>query len=131
VEGDVLASDPVVAFLAATNAERARSFCKGVLGLRFVANETHSLVSDCKGTMLRISTVDSLRPQAFTMLGWAVADLEGTMSHLARRGVEFERHGGFRQDERDVASFADGTKVAWFRDPDGNGLPLTQFGAKG
>lgn len=104
---------------------------EGVLGFRFVANGPPSLVFDCNGTMLRISEVDQFRPQAFTVLGWVVSDIEETMAHLAKRGVEFERYAGLGQDERGIATFADGTKVAWFRDPDGNGLSLTQFGVGG
>jgi catechol 2,3-dioxygenase-like lactoylglutathione lyase family enzyme len=131
MEGNMLESAPTIAFLATTDAERARGFYEGVLGLRLVTNEPQTLVFDCSGTMLRISEFEGFQPQAFTVLGWVVDDIESTMTRLAERGVEFERYEGLGQNERGIATFAGGAKVGWFRDPDGNGLSLTQFGVEG
>jgi hypothetical protein len=41
--------------------------------------------------------------------------------------VRFERFEGFPQDDLGVCTFPDGARVAWFKDPDGNTLSLTQF----
>jgi hypothetical protein len=44
------------------------------------------------------------------------------------RGVTFERYdeGAIITDERGIATFEGGAKVAYFRDPDGNTLSVTQ-----
>jgi hypothetical protein len=49
------------------------------------------------------------------------------MKELRERGVTFEKYKGFSQDEARVCTFPDGTRVAWFKDPDGNTLSVTQF----
>jgi len=41
--------------------------------------------------------------------------------------VHFTRHEGREQDERGVWTAPGGTKIAWFLDPDGNNLSLTEF----
>ena len=43
-----------------------------------------------------------------------------------RNGVRFEQYAGMDQDERGVWTAPGGAKVAWFKDPDGNTLSLTQ-----
>ena len=61
------------------------------------------------------------------MLGWTVGDIAGTVRELAGRGVDFERFDGVEQDELGIWSAPGGSFVAWFKDPDGNTLSLTQF----
>jgi hypothetical protein len=97
------------------------------LGLRLVAAEAFALVFDAHGTMLRISKVQALTPAPYTVLGWQVPDIGAAIKHLAEQGVRFEHYAGLGQDERGVCAFPDGTQVAWFKDPDGNTLSLTQF----
>lgn len=77
-------------------------------------------------TILRVSKVQELTPQPFTVLGWEVPDIAETMGQLHRRGVEFERYAYFFQDEVGIWTAPGGAKVAWFKDPDGNLLSLTQ-----
>jgi catechol 2,3-dioxygenase-like lactoylglutathione lyase family enzyme len=123
----MLAGAKTMAFVATTDAERAKSFYADILGLRFVADEPFALVFDSFGTLLRISKVPAFAPAPFTVLGWQVADLRAAVSALAGRGVRFERFEGFPQDDLGVCTFPDGARVAWFKDPDGNTLSLTQF----
>jgi catechol 2,3-dioxygenase-like lactoylglutathione lyase family enzyme len=123
----MLADAKLMAFVATTDPERAKTFYAQTLGLRLVGDEPFALVFDCHGTLLRISKVQSLTPAPFTVLGWAVDDLRGHLGRLAARGVRCERFEGFPQDALGVFTFPDGTQVAWFKDPDGNLLSLTQF----
>lgn len=60
------------------------------------------------------------------MLGWSVTDIDGAMERLRADGVRFESFGLPGQDERGVWTAGDGTRVAWFKDPDGNVLSLTR-----
>lgn len=117
----------LIAFVAATDLRRARAFYEGMLGLRIIGEEPFALVLDVDGTMLRVSRVEKVSIAPYTVLGWTVDDMNAAIDDLTQRGVVFERFERFPQDERGVWTAGDGTRVAWFRDPDGNLLSLTQF----
>ncbi len=122
----MLTNAPLMAFIATADPARARAFYETVLGLRFVADEPFALILDCAGTTLRVQKVQAVTPPAGTALGWVVDDMAATQDGLAARGVTFERFPGMPQDERGVMIFGDGARVAWFKDPDGNLLSVTQ-----
>jgi catechol 2,3-dioxygenase-like lactoylglutathione lyase family enzyme len=117
----------LVAFVGATQLARATQFYVGTLGLRLVAREAHAVVLDAAGTMLRLTATADHVPARHTVLGWDVDDIERTAGDLRGVGVRFERFEFLEQDERAIWTAPDGTKVAWFRDPDGNLLSITQF----
>ena len=83
-------------------------------------------VFDCTGTELRVTLVDSAAAAPYTVLGWNVPDIAGAVRDLAGRGVEFVRYPALQQDALGIWSAPSGARVAWFRDPDGNTLSLTQ-----
>jgi len=123
----VLGSASPIAFVSTTDPARARAFYQEALGLTFVADEGFALVFDLDGTMLRVTRVDELQPQPFTVLGWRVDDAEAAVRALAARGVAFERYPGVEQDALGIWRSPSGASIAWFRDPDGNMLSLTCF----
>lgn len=123
----MLTNEPIVAFAATTDAQRAREFYGGVLGLEFVGDEAHALVFRAGPTMLRVQKVDGVADVPYTVLGWEVADLTAAVQHLQQRGVAFLRTGLPGQDERGIWDTGAGARIAWFRDPDGSILSLTQF----
>jgi catechol 2,3-dioxygenase-like lactoylglutathione lyase family enzyme len=123
----MLGDHELMAFVATTHPDRARQFYASVLGLRLVADEPWALVFDAHGAMLRIQKTPELQAAKHTVLGWRVPDIEETMIGLAAKGVRFERYSFLPQDELGVWTTPDGTRVAWFKDPDGNTLSLTQF----
>ena len=130
MRGPMLGTCDVMAFVATKDAERAKAFYRDTLGLRLVADERFSLVFDAHGTMLRVQKVQQVAIAPYTALGWRVADLRGIIRDLIRKGVAFERFGSpsqFRQDDLGIWTAEDGTMVAWFKDPDGNTLSLTEF----
>jgi catechol 2,3-dioxygenase-like lactoylglutathione lyase family enzyme len=119
--------DKPILFLATANAARARRFYEGVLGLRCIADEPHTLVFDAGGTMLRIQKVERVQAAPYTALGWAVADIREAVAALHAKGVRFERYDGLRQDEHGIWQTPSGARVAWFKDPDGHTLSLTEW----
>jgi catechol 2,3-dioxygenase-like lactoylglutathione lyase family enzyme len=127
IEITMLRYDDPISFLATKNSEAARRFYVDVLGLKLVADEQFALVFDLNGTMLRMFKVQQLQPAPHTVLGWRVADIAAKVTELKDRGVTFERFEGMSQDTLGVWTSPTGAKVAWFKDPDGNGLSLTQF----
>ena len=119
--------DNPVLFLATANAERSRAFYERVLGLTFVSDEWPALVFQVGDSMLRIQKVDQVHAAPYTALGWAVSDIRGTVRRLSEAGVVFERYDGMNQDSDGIWQAPSGARVAWFRDPEGHVLSLTQF----
>lgn len=123
----VLARTPLIAFVATASPERARRFYADVLGLPLRGEDDFALVLDANGTMLRVVRLDHVAPVERTVLGWQVEDVQSTVRELADRGVAFERYAFMTQDELGIWTTPDGARVAWFKDPDGNLLSLTQL----
>jgi len=116
----------IVAFVATRNADRAKEFYRDKLGLKFVSDDGFALVFDIGGTMFRIARVKKLSLAPYTVLGWEVKAIEKAVSDMAKKGVVFERFPGLPQDEQGIWAAPGGAKVAWFKDPDGNVLSLSQ-----
>ncbi len=123
----MLGKHEVIAFVTTKQPDQAKTFYKEILGLRLVADTPFAIVFDAGGTMLRVSKVDTLTPAPFTVLGWKVDDIRGTIAALTKRGVIFERYAGMPQDPSGIWTAPDGHQISWFKDPDGNTLSLTQF----
>ena len=121
-----LGSQPIVAFVATVDPARAKAFYAGVLGLRLISEDAFALVFDAGGTKLRVSVVRELVPAGYTVLGWLVPSVQQAVRELVGRSVVFQRFDGMEQDELGIWAAPGGAKVAWFRDPDGNTLSLTQ-----
>jgi catechol 2,3-dioxygenase-like lactoylglutathione lyase family enzyme len=119
--------DKPILFLATANAVRSRQFYERVLGLAFVADEPPALVFQVGHSMLRIQKVDRVHTAPYTALGWAVSDIRRTVHDLRAAGVVFQRYEGMNQDADGVWHAPSGALVAWFQDPDGHTLSLTQF----
>jgi catechol 2,3-dioxygenase-like lactoylglutathione lyase family enzyme len=123
----MLGSIDIVAFVPTTDASRARAFYEGVLGLRFVKDDGFAMVLDANGIMIRVAKVgNDFVPAKFTILGWQVSNIEDVVRALQAKGVHFEIFGFFKQDELGIWTAPTGDKVAWFKDPDGNTLSVSQ-----
>ena len=116
----------LVAFVATANPDRARAFYRDTLGLTLIDEHDFALVFDSAGTTLRVQKVQSVAPIPYTALGWHVADVHASIHRLVERGVLFQRFPGIDQDDDGVWTTPDGIAVAWFKDPDGNLLSLSQ-----
>jgi catechol 2,3-dioxygenase-like lactoylglutathione lyase family enzyme len=123
----MLDSSDIIAFAASADLERAREFYERVLGLRLVEQNQYACVFDAHGTMLRVTGVPDVARPGYTVLGWRVSDIDAVGRELRARGVSFARYDGMEQDENAVWTTPGGDKIAWFTDPDGNTLSLTQF----
>jgi predicted enzyme related to lactoylglutathione lyase len=126
----MLNNSKLICFAATTKPAVAKAFYGDTLGLSLMEDGPFALVFDANGTMLRVQKVRDLSPVAHTALGWEVGDIRSTIQRLCKQGVRFERYDGLPQDELGLWTTPDGSKVAWFKDPDGNILSLTEFGKK-
>ena len=118
--------DTPILFAATTDAKRARVYYEEVLGLPLVADDHFALVFKVGALVLRIQKVAHKPKIDYTVLGWMVSDIEAEIRRLTRAGVRFSRHEGLDQDKLGVWRSPTGAKVAWFSDPDGNTLSLTE-----
>jgi catechol 2,3-dioxygenase-like lactoylglutathione lyase family enzyme len=119
--------DNPVLFLATTNPARSRDFYESLLGLEFVADEWPALVFRVGDRMLRIQKVEQVHIAPYTSLGWSVSDIRKVVRDLRSAGVVFQRYEGMNQDSDGIWHAPSGAFVAWFQDPDGHVLSLTQF----
>src|SRR6476620_5979918 len=119
-----MASSKVVAFLATSDAARAKAFYGEALGLRVLSEDGFAVVFDANGTTLRVAIVREVVPAPYTVLGWDVEDIAATARRLSAAGVVFERYGWLQQDELEIWNSPSGAKVAWFKDLDGNVLSV-------
>jgi len=122
----MLATSPIVAFVTTTDPSRAKAFYRDVLGLLLISEDEYALVFDAHGTMLRVSIAGEIVVAPYTVLGWQVEDIDATVRGLAAKDVKFERYPWMEQDDAGIWSAPSGANVAWFKDPDGNLLSVSQ-----
>ena len=89
-------------------------------------DEENEISSTGKGASQVLNTVPEYTPHMFTILGWNVEDISANIRSLNEKGIQFEKYPFLEQDELGIWSAPGGTKVAWFKDPDGNILSLTE-----
>ena len=122
----MLTASRLVCFVATADADRARAFYRDALGLALVEDNGFSLVFDADGIQLRVQRVEAVAPHPYTALGWEVDDVTAAVRALAVRGVAMARFPGLPLDADAIWNAPDGSRVAWFHDPDGNTLSLHQ-----
>ena len=122
----MLGANNIIAFVPTKNPDKARAFYEGMLGLRFVKDDGFAMVFDANGIMIRVAKAGDFTPAPFTILGWEVTGIEKVVTGLQGKGVHFERYGFFQQDALGIWTAPTGDKVAWFKDPDGNVLGVSE-----
>ena len=117
----------IIGFVTIVDVPRAKDFYQNTLGLRLIMEEPpFALVFEANGIMLRLGMAKERPPAHGTVLGWQVPEITATVKSLAQAGVSFERYGGMDQDELGIWTSPTGAKVAWFKDPDGNTLSVSE-----
>lgn len=116
-----------VSFIATAQPELAKPFYRDVIGLTLLDVSPFALVFEDKGQMLRIQIVDAFSPPPYTVHGWRVSDMTSEVIVLASKGVDFLKFANMDQDELGIWTTPNGDKIAWFKDPCGNTLSLTEF----
>lgn len=122
----MLQSAQPVGFLGVSDVDRARKFYTTGLGFTLLMATGDGLVLDVNGMALRLSLVPDFEPQNFTVFGWQVGDIEACVDSLGKNEIVFEQFTGLEQDENGIWTSPARDKMAWFKDPDGNLLSITQ-----
>jgi len=116
-----------VSFIASANPVESRAFYESTLNLKCLSDDPFALVFDLVGCPLRIQKVESVPDVNYTVLGWEVDDVRQLVTELSNKGIRFEIFTQLSQDELGIWSSPGGALVAWFKDPDGNTLSLTEI----
>ncbi len=124
----MLTNLPLVGFIPITDPERAKRFYVDVLKLEFASEHEHAIVLNAKGATIQLVKLPEHTPSEFTILGWESNDIVATVQALKTAGVVCERYPYFEQDDLGIWTSDDGrnARVAWFKDPDGNNLSVSQ-----
>jgi len=122
----MLASSKIIGFVPTKDSVKARGFYEGILQFQFVSDDMFALVMRAGETTLRIGKVQDFTPAPYTVLGWEVSNIEEVAKWLQKRGVTLEKFPFVQDKELGIWTTPDGDKVAWFRDPDGNVLSVSQ-----
>ena len=122
----MLASARLMGFVLTKDYEQARAFYEGKLGFEFLSQDQFALAVMAGEHMIRISRVPDFIPGRATVLGWEVSDIETMVAWLKGRGVIFESYPFIQDQELGIWTAPGGDRVAWFKDPDGNVLSVSQ-----
>ena len=122
----MLASSKVIGFVPTKDSKQARSFYEDKLGFQFVSDDQFALVMNAGGTMIRVAKAKDFTPAPYTVLGWEVTDIAAVVAWLTGRGVVFEKYPFIQDQKLGIWTTPGGDKVAWFKDPDGNVLSVSQ-----
>jgi catechol 2,3-dioxygenase-like lactoylglutathione lyase family enzyme len=123
----MLSDKKLKSFIPTVMPEKAKAFYRDVLGLKLLSEDDYASEFDANGVLLRITTVPSLKPQEFTVLGWNVPDIASLIRLMNSKGIFCEKYYFLDQDSLGIWNSPGGSKVAWFKDPDGNLLSLTEL----
>lgn len=122
----MLVDKKLKAFVPTVKPAEAKSFYKDILGLKFLSEDKYAMEFEANGTLLRVISVPELTPHQFTALGWNVEDITSIIKLLNEKNVFCEKYNFLEQDDLGIWTSPSGAKVAWFKDPDGNILSLTE-----
>jgi catechol 2,3-dioxygenase-like lactoylglutathione lyase family enzyme len=122
----MLANATVTALVGTMQKDASTAFYRDTLGLRFVNDDGFAAIFEGKNARVRVARVPAVTPAAYAVLAFTVDDIDKAVDALAAKGVTFQRYGFFVQDAKGVWTAPDGTKVAWFHDPDLNLLSIVQ-----
>ena len=118
----------IIAFVPIVDVERAKAFYRDTLGLRLMMDEPpFALEFEANGIMLRLVMLKKMPKDSYgSVLGWKVPQIATIAKSLQKKGVHFERYSFLEQDQLGIWTTPTGAKVAWFKDPDGNILSISQ-----
>jgi catechol 2,3-dioxygenase-like lactoylglutathione lyase family enzyme len=124
----MLSDSKLIGFVPTRDSTRAREFYEGKLGFQFVSDDPFALVMRAGKNLIRIAKVKvkDFTPAQYTVLGWEVENIEVIVKWLQERGVVFEKYPFVPDQTLGIWTAPNGDKVAWFKDPDGNVLSVSQ-----
>lgn len=122
-----LANATPVAFVMVADRDRAVAWYRDVLGLTHKSADPFGDFFELSGGLLRMTRLPDFKPSAHSVFGWNVDDIGAAVAALKARGIALNIYDGMGQDANGIwTDAANGAKVAWFNDCEGNNLSLSQ-----
>jgi catechol 2,3-dioxygenase-like lactoylglutathione lyase family enzyme len=122
----MLSAGKMIGFIPTMDYDKARVFYELKLGFEFVSLDQYAMVMKIAGHMVRIVKLAKFTPLQGTILGWGVENIEAVAAWLQHQGVATEKYPFVQNRELGIWTTPSGDKVAWFKDPDGNVLSVSQ-----
>ena len=123
----MLTACKMIGFVPTRDSRKARDFYEGKLAFEFVSEDPFAMVMRAGDSTIRVAKgAKDFIPAAYTILGWEVQNIEEVARWLKERGVVFEKYPIAQDQELGVWTTPGGDKIAWFKDPDGNVLSISQ-----
>ncbi|MHB0914364.1 MAG: VOC family protein [Thermoleophilia bacterium] len=123
----MLTESQVAPTLPVTDLSRARSFYEDTLGLRVNRATDDDVIYDCGGGTMLLLYRRAKTTTDHTEASFKVDDIEKEVEELRGKGVVFEEYDMPGLTTENGIAAIDGMKAAWFLDPDGNILSLTEM----
>ena len=112
--------------------QKAKEFYNGTLGIEISENDMGIMtLKIAGGTDIVVYPKPNHEPATFTILNFAVADVDKAVDGLIKAGVKFEHYdfGEIKTDEKGIMrGNGYGPDIAWFKDPAGNILSVLKEG---
>jgi catechol 2,3-dioxygenase-like lactoylglutathione lyase family enzyme len=124
----LLDSARAIAIVGTADRKVTKPFYRDTLGLKLVSEDHFADVFEIGSIQMRLSAVPGYKAHNHTVLGFEVKDIDASVAAFRAKGIKFNIYEGFGQDANGIwTSPQRDARVAWFNDPDGNVLSLTQF----
>lgn len=122
----MLSSSKIVGFVPTKDYTKARAFYEQKLGFVFVSLDQFALVVRAGAHQIRIAKMPDFTPLQGTILGWELENIQSVATWLKGRGVALEKFPFVQDPKLGIWTAPSGDKIAWFRDPDGDVLSISQ-----
>jgi predicted enzyme related to lactoylglutathione lyase len=103
----------------------ARKFYGQTLGLQVSKEDGPLMIHFAGEQRILVYSKPDHTPASFTILNFAVDDIDQAVDELTARGVPIQRYEGFQTDDRGIYR-GQGHSIVWFTDPAGNVLSVIQ-----
>lgn len=123
----MLSQSTIVATIAVKNLATAREFYEGTLGLTLAAERTDGVMYKSGDGKLFLYESSNGGQNPATSAAWGVDDVEACVEELKSKGVSFERYEDMPVEWQGHIAVSDDLKSAWFKDPDGNILSVSNI----
>ena len=120
---------PTAAFsgFSVNDAAKAKEFYTKTLGLELKDETMGMELALPGGGSVFVYEKPGHQPATFTVLNFAVEDVDAAVEELSSCGITFEKYDNMNQDEKGIArgiAANMGPDIAWFKDPAGNILSV-------
>ena len=125
----MLGEQNVVANVAVKDLTAAKKFYEGQLGLSTVGNDPNGVMYKCGSSKMLVYESQFAGTNQATSASWDVEDVESVVTALKGRGIKFESYDIPGVDKQGDVHVMGELKAAWFKDPDGNILCVSNHKA--